>query len=190
MLWPEQTSHASSSRRFPWRFAHHRSAGALFHPSIAGGLLGGSPQAGQAHADRSRYPHGRVEPHVFGPANVQYTDWKGTVALDEPDYPERLYKLAGLDPEDWSILGLNIWGGRVDDGELKSGVHVYAARAAHRTGLDELTKDGRISVVEVEVEHEGAALHLFEDVFKQWSVHAKLAALEQREIQLEITEHG
>jgi hypothetical protein len=130
-----------------------------------------------------------VEPHVFGPARVQYNDWKGTVAFDEPDYPERLYKLAGLDPEEWSIVGLSIWGGRVSDGELISGVNVYAARAPHRTGLDELTEDGRISVFEVEVEHEGTALHLFEDVFQKWSIHAKLAAIEQREIQLEITAH-
>jgi hypothetical protein len=130
-----------------------------------------------------------VEPHVLGPARVQCNDWKGTVALDEPDYPERLYKLAGLDPEEWSIVGLNIWGRRIGDGKLVSGVNVYAARAAHRTGLDQLTEDGRISVVEVEVEHEGTALHLFEDVFEEWSIHAKLAALEQREIQLEITEH-
>lgn len=134
-------------------------------------------------------PSRGVEPHVFGPARVQYNDWKGTVAFDEPDYPERLYKLAGLDPEEWSIVGLSIWGGRVSDGELISGVNVYAARAPHRTGLDELTEDGRISVFEVEVEHEGTALHLFEDVFQKWSIHAKLAAIEQREIQLEITAH-
>jgi hypothetical protein len=44
----------------------------------------------------------------FGPANVQYGDWRGTVALDDPDDPADLYRLCGIDPDDWIICGLEI----------------------------------------------------------------------------------
>jgi hypothetical protein len=45
----------------------------------------------------------------FGPAHVQYGDWRGTVALDNPDHSDDLYRLAGVDPGEWIICGIEIY---------------------------------------------------------------------------------
>jgi hypothetical protein len=44
----------------------------------------------------------------FGPARVQYGDWHGSVALDNPDDDANLYRLAGISRDEWWICGLEI----------------------------------------------------------------------------------
>jgi hypothetical protein len=34
------------------------------------------------------------EPNTFGPAGVQYGDWRGTISLDNSDEFDSLYELA------------------------------------------------------------------------------------------------
>lgn len=46
--------------------------------------------------------------HRLGKAEVQYNDYRGTVAADQAD-DERLYELAGIDPDEWVIYGVEVY---------------------------------------------------------------------------------
>ena len=59
---------------------------------------------------------GMNEPNVLGEATEQYTDLKGTVAFDDPHDDDLLYELAGLDREQWTIVGVSVAGGRIGQG--------------------------------------------------------------------------
>lgn len=54
-----------------------------------------------------------MEPHEWGTASVTYPDWQGTVQIDHRMTGEGhdLLEIAGLDPESWTVIGLEIGGG-------------------------------------------------------------------------------
>jgi hypothetical protein len=53
--------------------------------------------------------------HEFVNASVQDNDWLGTSALDNPGH-QGLEELVGLDPKEWAILGLDLYGGSREGG--------------------------------------------------------------------------
>jgi hypothetical protein len=46
----------------------------------------------------------------FGKATTQYTDWSGTVALDEGDDPGQFAAVADLDVKEWKACGIELYG--------------------------------------------------------------------------------
>jgi len=92
------------------------------------------------------------------PAETQYTDWKGTVALDEP-HAGTSDDVFGLDPERWGrVVAFSLFGG---GGELDFRATAYVVEpsqvveASGRTGGEALqavadANDGEIPVVQLE----------------------------------------
>jgi hypothetical protein len=54
----------------------------------------------------------KIDPRLVTPASTTYPDWHGTTAAEGSmiDGSNDLHELAGLDHEEWSILGLEISG--------------------------------------------------------------------------------
>jgi hypothetical protein len=129
-----------------------------------------------------------MEPTYFDDAAVQYDDWKGTVALDSPNRDAMLYDVFSLDPGEWNIVGIDIWGGRVGEGKLTSGVRAYIAPMKSGEKYEDFVARGEIEVREVGATHAGAALHLFEHVFKRWSIHAIPRGFHREGVRLRIME--
>jgi hypothetical protein len=124
----------------------------------------------------------------FQTAEVQYDDWRGSVSLDNPDDDRDLYRIAGVDPNDWRICGIEISGA--------SGIAITASVLAIRRALihefddwDRLARDndGAIPVTEFEL-REGTALALLGQ-FKRSDIKATLrSAIWEGAVQLEIVE--
>jgi hypothetical protein len=47
----------------------------------------------------------------WGPARVQYGDWRGTAAMDHPEAWEEIGEFARIDTKEWLILGIELDGG-------------------------------------------------------------------------------
>jgi hypothetical protein len=103
------------------------------------------------------------------PASEQYNDYRGTVALDDPHRDEKLYEMLGIDHTEWSILAMELWGGRVGEAELTSGVRVYVVPAKSESA-DEIMQRGEVTVREIECDGNDLALALLRDCFKRWHV--------------------
>jgi hypothetical protein len=119
---------------------------------------------------------------------VQYDDWKGTVAWDEPDQMEALHDLLGIDRGSWHIVAMHIWGGRVGSGDLTSGVFAYAIPASAGNTFEEIVAAGELEVTEFQVRSENAALQLFEHVFKRWGIHATSKGFLERGIPFKVVD--
>src|SRR5438270_828627 len=83
-----------------------------------------------------------------GAASTQYSEWKGTAAFDLPDRDELLYDLAGVNRDEWFIIGMEIGGGRVGEGDLSSRVSVYAVPADAGLDHDTIVRQGGADVTE------------------------------------------
>lgn len=116
-----------------------------------------------------------MDEEPVGPADTQYNDWKGTVALDDPDEPRELLELAGLDFDEWSIVGVDFYGSYGS-----SWVVLYAVERSKVNNFEDWARvaaenDGLIPVTRFEVHPKDtngglAALSLF----KRWDIHARL----------------
>lgn len=124
----------------------------------------------------------------FGPASVQYDDWHGTVALDNPDDVHELERIAGIDHEQWTVCGMSIFGGE--------GVGVAASVLAVRRNLVGQFDDwarvtagngGAVPVTEFDLPS-GTALGLLQR-FKRWTLHATpREAIAEQGLDLEVVE--
>lgn len=52
-----------------------------------------------------------MEPYVWREAAVSFPDFKGTAQLDEKKTGRSGFAMAGIDPEKWLVVGLDIGGG-------------------------------------------------------------------------------
>lgn len=59
-----------------------------------------------------------MEPYVWREAEVSYPDFKGTAQLDKKMTGTSGFAVAGIDPDRWLVIGLDIGGGE-DDHELR-----------------------------------------------------------------------
>ncbi len=50
-----------------------------------------------------------------GEASVEGGDWRGVALLDDPERWS-LEEVVGLDPKEWRIVGLDLWGGALENG--------------------------------------------------------------------------
>jgi hypothetical protein len=107
------------------------------------------------------------EPRVFESADVQYNHWRGTAALDDPHDDGLLETMTGFDPKEWTIMAVDLWGGRVGQGELVSGVRVYVSPNDGGTG-DDIMAAGEVTLLEIEIRDDELALALVRDCFKRW----------------------
>lgn len=108
----------------------------------------------------------------LGPAQVQYGDYRGTVAIDGPDNSDRLYELAGISRDEWSIVAYEL------DGSYDfTGAHVWAVPRdeASYDLWSRQASEGQLSVdarrIDFQVEDDDAALTLLK-LNKRWSIHA------------------
>jgi hypothetical protein len=122
---------------------------------------------------------------TLGDASVQYNDMRGTVAIDGPDFPEELYQLAGLDRDEWSIVGYEIYGGYE-----ASYAHVWAMPIGSATYEDLKTaaargettiKARRFDFLDGEKD---AAVKLLE-LNKRWSIHVRGGGFVEHGLDLE-----
>ncbi|MPV50132.1 hypothetical protein GCG21_08960 [Pseudactinotalea sp. HY160] len=69
--------------------------------------------------------------YEWGPAAVTYPDWQGTAQIDEKLTGDvDMYSLAGIDRDEWTIIGLEFGGG-------ESGWHeLHLIAVPHGTNLD------------------------------------------------------
>lgn len=59
-------------------------------------------------------PGGKLEPYVWREAEVSYPDFKGTAQLDKKITGTNGFTVAGIDPDKWLVVGLDIGGGEGD----------------------------------------------------------------------------
>jgi hypothetical protein len=129
---------------------------------------------------------------ILGPAREQYSEWLGTIALDDPhDGDEAFYALSGLSRDEWAIVGVRISGGRLGMDELFSAASFYAVAREHGSTFEELTAfasshNNRLPVVEVGLTVTG--LRLLENLYKRWTIHATAAGLAEMGIELAIVD--
>jgi hypothetical protein len=109
---------------------------------------------------------------VLGEAETQYNDWRGTVALDVPVDHEALALLAGLDPDEWFIIGLRIGGDRL---EMVSIYAIPRSLLAERGAIAAFAArhGGRIPVTEHEIDVSEAGTRLLANVFERCSIVAR-----------------
>jgi hypothetical protein len=123
----------------------------------------------------------------FGPARVQYGDWRGTVALDNPDDQADLYRLAGIDPDEWLVCGIEIH--RLEVAGIEGSI--LALRRDMIAEFDDWEKvadsfGGAVPVTEF-VFREGLTMAILAQ-FKRVDIRASLRhALEDQNLELEVT---
>lgn len=49
--------------------------------------------------------------YIWGEAEVAYPDWQGTAQLDQRMTSKGVEEIVGLDPEAWTVVGIDIGGG-------------------------------------------------------------------------------
>lgn len=117
------------------------------------------------------------EREPVGPADLQYNDWKGTVALDDPDDENRLYELARLSRNEWTIVGIDFFGGYDSSWAV-----VYAIERSRVSEFDDWARvagenDGLIPVTRIEIHSKTHDVGLAAlSMFKRWDIHARLAS--------------
>jgi hypothetical protein len=120
-------------------------------------------------------PEDVAQAEILGAASEQYDDWLGTVALDDP-HDDSLYAVAGLDRDEWTIVGISLAAGRIGVGDVTSAASVYAVSRDLVTKFEDFADvarqyGGRIPVVQFGLDVEQAALRLLELVFKRWTIN-------------------
>ena len=132
------------------------------------------------------------EAEVLGEAFEPYTEWIGSVAIEDPHGHDDLYLAAGLDKDEWLILGTHLHGGRTIMAS-QSTASIYAVRRTTVELYGDLAGvarnfDGRIPVVEVKLDVTEAGHRLFMHVFASWTVHAVSRSVVRRGADLAIVE--
>jgi hypothetical protein len=56
----------------------------------------------------------KVEPYEWREAEVTYPDWSGTAQLDQRMTAPGIEEVVGLDPDRWTVVGIDIGGGERD----------------------------------------------------------------------------
>lgn len=112
---------------------------------------------------------------VWGPANVLFPDWKGSVQLDyRMTGPWDLYDAIGLDKENWVLVGLSIHSG--EDGSRS--MNVYA------TPYDAWHKEKKDATVDLEVTefyvHDVDPFEILERMTHVFDLRMRLRYLEER----------
>ncbi len=107
---------------------------------------------------------------VFGDASVADNDWLGTAALDNPEH-QPLEEIVGLDPTEWTIVGLDLYGG-----SRESGLAVLAVRRALVDTADgdpalASRPDGALPVTRFAMPA-ATGIELLRR-FSRWSIHAQ-----------------
>lgn len=112
---------------------------------------------------------------IFEEASVQYDDWAGTAALDDPDAESLLYEMAGISRDEWWICGIEVYGSY----DL-TGARVYAVSRDVADSYDAMADVAQknddtipVRVFEVDAEADDAALK-FLTAFKRWHIAATL----------------
>ena len=62
--------------------------------------------------------------YIWGDAEVSYPDWQGTAQLDQRMTSAGIEEIVGLDPEEWTVVGIDIGGG-------ETGLHPLEVVAVH-----------------------------------------------------------
>lgn len=113
----------------------------------------------------------------LGTAGVQYGDFRGTVSIDEPDDEKALYELAGISPDEWHIVALEMHGSY----DL-TGAYVWAVPRGEASydHWQSLAREGKETVpanrFKIDPEKDDAALTLL-PLNKRWSIHALYRSL-------------
>lgn len=68
--------------------------------------------------------------YLWEDASVAYPDWQGTAQLDQRMTSAGIEELVGLDPSEWTVVGIDIGGG-------ESGLHPLEVIAVHKDGRTE-----------------------------------------------------
>jgi hypothetical protein len=119
-----------------------------------------------------------MEQDPVGPADVQYNDWKGTVALDNPQDDDALYELAELKRDEWTIVGVDLYGG-----SYASAADVYAVERSRVSEFADWARiaaedNGNIPVTRFRLVPGQEGIRNFGaevlSKFKRWSIHARL----------------
>jgi hypothetical protein len=124
----------------------------------------------------------------LGTAEVQYGDFRGTVAIDGPDQSERLYELAGLSRDEWSIVAYDIFGSYDH-----SWARVWAVPQAEASwdNWERMAREGASNVsaqrFDFQVDDEEAGATLLQ-LNKRWSVHALFRSLADLGLDVETSE--
>lgn len=117
-------------------------------------------------------------------AATQYTDWRGTVAADDPDFGSLALRL-GLERDEYMIVGFGV------HHEVGSMVSVYAIDRRGLEGLhvsDFIDSDGNLPVIEFN-DTTGLRFDELLGVFKRLEVVAVLrAAIADQGVRLKIVE--
>lgn len=105
------------------------------------------------------------------PASEQYNDYRGTVALDDPHRDEKLYEMLGLDHRICTVMAMELWGGRVGEGEMASGVRAHVVYRDEGHTAEEIMQAGEVVVHERSIDADDElALRLLRDCFKRWHI--------------------
>jgi hypothetical protein len=133
------------------------------------------------------------ERRIFGSAETQHNRWEGTVALDEGDSDDDLYKLFKLDQAKWAILGISLFGSHdetvsasayaVDTETLRDAREAVGSDWPARIALQH---DGRVPVTEFDLDAGSDAVMRVLSKHKQWSIRYQLSLLSDAHVTLAI----
>ena len=134
---------------------------------------------------------GTMTHEILAHASVTYGDWIGTAAADEHQTIGHLdlYEVAGLDPDRWWILSIDITGVGIDKGYF----YVYAVdrQATSITDYESLQLHGRghgkIPVTSFLV-HDIAAETLIRESFTQFHLQLRHRSLGELPLEVEDTQ--
>jgi hypothetical protein len=123
----------------------------------------------------------------LGTARAQYNDFRGTAAFDENPATNAVCELAGIDPSQWYVLGIELWGGYEDNGAWL--LAVRRTIGADPESLRRLAEanDGAIPVTRFSLPYGRSGADLL-SVFKRWNVKAIRGSLSDRNIDLKVTD--
>ena len=123
------------------------------------------------------------------PTRVQRNDWNGTATLHADDY-SAFYSLARLDPEEWLICAVEIYGG----GEHSAGAVLAICREVAPSfddiGRAAMENGGPLPVRRFDLLAPpwGPGGFRMLKAFRHWSLQATHVALEDQEIELAVEE--
>jgi hypothetical protein len=131
---------------------------------------------------------GGMAPQQYGPASVQYNDWTGTVACDDPhDGMEQIREFARV-PEEWSIVAIEMGGGAEAGSDRNWGwvLAVDKNRVAAAGDLPALAVEGAVPVKRFRVLESDAVGVL--NAMKRWTIHLHRSGLDEMGLTLEVEE--
>ncbi len=114
----------------------------------------------------------RTEP--LGPAAVMWNDFVGSAAADDlngSSGDRNLYELAGIDPQQWMILGIDlVLQGGSEHGRVYALNRVDNQVDTHEDLLELAYHSGELTVDAFEIDAAGSAGHLVRSVFEHVAV--------------------